>query len=96
MTPKPTETLTDYALNKEVTDRELLLRIAISADRTTEAVEAINERLSRGDVEIGRLKTTVFAKNSNWKKSPIMWSSGIASALIGIIEIFKHYFSTKG
>ena len=95
MAGKMTETLTDYALNKEVTDRELLLRIAISADRTTEAVEAINERLSRGDVEIGRLKTTVYSKGENWKKSPIIWSSGVASFLIGIIEVLKHYFQAK-
>lgn len=95
MTNKMQDTLTDYALDKDVTDRELLLRIAISADRTSEAVEAINIRLSRGDIEIGKLKTTVYSKGGNWKKSPVLWSSGVASFLIGIIEVFKHYFSTK-
>jgi len=33
--------------------------------------------------------------NKDWHKSPIIWSSGVASFLIGIIEVLKHYFSAK-
>ena len=92
MTEKMTDTLTNYALNRDVTDRDLLLRIAIAADRTSEAVESINDRLAKGDIEINKLKTTVY--RGKWKH-PLIWSSGVASFLIGIIEVFKHYFQTK-
>jgi len=89
----------------------LSLQIVRELGEISATLKSVEKRLESGDEKFERLSarldsrpclsknrctdTSSNSRNSDWKKSPIIWSSGVASFLIGIIEIFKHYFSTK-
>jgi len=89
----------------------LSLQIVRELGEISATLKSVEKRLKNGDEKFERLSakldsrpclsknrcndTGIQSKNKDWHKSPIIWSSGVASFLIGIIEVLKHYFQTK-
>jgi len=106
-----TETVMNMTLENETDPaRKLQLKIASRIDDVFSQISNINSRLEKGDVIMQSIQDSIDnlpcqkpasectaepAKIKKWTQSPAIWGTGAASFLIGIIEVFKHYFSTK-
>lgn len=100
------DTIVDKILSANGDTNRSLIIIASYMDDMRNDVSAINQRLEKGDITMTDIKKSIEAlpcerpasecatKPSGWGKTTVI-SSGIATAIITVIEVVKNYY-TKG